>query len=352
MNTWQHLRRNPKLFSPVFVREKVIDAMRAYFKGRGFHEVETPKLLPQPSTEPFLEVFETQLKFAEGDMHRAFLPSSPEFSLKKLLAAGIGSCFEICKSFRNGEGQSSKHNPEFTILEWYHTPGDYTDVMRDTEELFQSIHKTVFGKKIPNFALSYQNNMYSLQTPWERISVAQAFQKFANIDTETLLSEEKLLAVGKKKGYTIEKNTTWEQIYNQVMFNEIEPHLGIHTPTFLYDYPVSQAALSKKKVDDPRFAERFEVFLAGFELGNAFTELTDWKEQEQRCLADLALRHTLGKTEFGMDADFIDALKSGMPECGGIAMGVDRIAALFADVASISEVLFFPIDELFSPKHE
>lgn len=352
MKTWQRLKQNPKLFRPFFVREKVIDAIRAYFKSAGFHEVETPKLLPQPSTEPFLEVFETQLKFAEGDVYRAFLPSSPEFSLKKLLAAGIGSCFEIYKSFRNGEGRSSRHNPEFTILEWYHTPGDYTDVMRDTEELFQSIHKTVFGKKNPNFTLPYQGKTYSLKTPWERISVAQAFQKFANIDTETLLLEEKLLSASKKKGYTIEADTTWEQIYNQIMFNEVEPHLGTNTPTFLYDYPISQAALSKKKVNDPRFAERFEVFLAGFELGNAFSELTDWKEQEQRCLADLALRRILGKTDFGMDTDFIDALKMGMPPSGGMAMGVDRIAMLFADVASVSEVLFFPIDELFPPKHQ
>ena len=352
MNTWQHLRQNPKLFRPFFVREKVIDAIRAYFKSEGFHEVATPKLLPQPSTEPFLEIFETQLKFAEGDTYRTFLPSSPEFSLKKLLAAGIGSCFEICKSFRNGEGRSNRHNPEFTILEWYHTPGDYIDVMRDTEELFQSIHTMVFGKKNSNFALPYQNNMYSLKSPWERISVAQAFQTFANIDTETLLSQEKFLAAGKKKGYTVEANTTWEQIYNQIMFNEVEPHLGTNTPTFLYDYPISQAALSKKKVDDPRFAERFEVFLAGFELGNAFSELTDWKEQEQRCMDDLALRKKLGKIEFGIDTDFIEALKSGMPPTGGMAMGVDRIAALFADVASISEVLFFPIDDVFPQKNQ
>lgn len=224
--------------------------------------------------------------------------------------------------------------------------------MRDTEQLFQSIHKTVFGKKNSNFTLPYQGKTYSLQSPWERISVAQAFQKFAQIDTETLLSETKLLAAGKKKGYTIEADTTWEQMYNQIMFNEIEPHLGMNTPTFLYDYPISQAALSKKKADDPRFAERFEVFLAGFELGNAFTELTDWKEQEQRCIDDLAMRKKLGKTDFGMDTDFIEALKSGMPPSGGMAMGVDRIATLFADVVSISDVLFFPIDDLFPQKNQ
>jgi lysyl-tRNA synthetase class 2 len=320
--------------------------MRAYFKGEGFMEVETPKLLPQPSTEPFLEVFETTLKFAEGDSYRAFLPSSPEFSIKKLLTAGIGSCFEICKSFRNGEGRSSRHNPEFTILEWYRVQADYKDTMRDVERLFLSINKTL-GR---DTELPYQGKTYSLKTPWERISVTEAFQKYAGVDTDTMLSEEKLLEAGRRKGYKIEKHTTWEEIYNQIMFNEIEPKLGQDTPTFLYDYPVSQAALSKKKVDDPRFAERFEIFLAGFELGNCFTELTDWKEQEQRCFDDLAMRKKLGKTEYGMDTDFIEALKLGMPECSGIAMGVDRIAALFADVPDIAQVLFFPVDDLF-PKN-
>lgn len=350
MKTWQQLHQNPQLLYPFRIREKVIDAMRAHLKSQQFLEVETPKLLPQPSTEPFLEVFQTQLKFAEGDTHQAFLPSSPEFALKKLLVAGVGNCFELCKSFRNGEGRSSRHNPEFTILEFYRTPADYTDVMKDVEELFASIHHAVYStNEDVSLPLTYQNKTFALKAPWERISVAEAFAKYAGIDTDTLLDQQKLLDVSRKKGYTITPETTWEEIYNQIMFNEIELHLGTKTPTILYDYPVSQAALSKKKASDPRFAERFEVFLAGFELGNAFTELTDWKEQEQRCLADLEERKNMGKTTYSLDQDFIDALKLGMPPAGGIAMGVDRIAALFADVPSIQDVLFFPIDDLFSP---
>ncbi len=346
MKTWQRIRQDPDALHPFKVRETVIDAMRSYFKGEGFMEVETPKLLPQPSTEPFLEVFQTELKFSEGDKHTAFLPSSPEFALKKLLAAGVGNVFEICKSFRNGEGRSSRHNPEFTILEWYRTPADYFDVMTDCERLFQHIFKAVFGAQ-KNFALSYQGENYDLNSAWERITVAEAFEKYAGIDLETMLDEKKLLAMGKKKGYSIKGENTWEEMFYQIMFNEIEPHLGTSKPTFLYEYPVSQAALARKKPGDARFAERFEVFLAGFELGNAFSELTNAKEQRKRCEDDLALRKTLGKTTFGLDEDFIEALESGMPEAGGIAMGVDRIAALFADTPKIQDVLFFPIDELF-----
>lgn len=349
MKTFQKLKQHPELWERYWVREKVIDAIRAYFKGEGFHEAEVPLLLPTPSTEPFLEVFKTQLVDDQGNKWDGFLPSSPEFALKKLLSAGSGSVFTITKSFRNGEGRSSRHNPEFTILEWYRTPGDYMDVARDFEGLIRFINKELNHLTIrPLDHLKYQGKEYSLKAPWERISVAEAFEKYSGIDTETMLDEGKLKAAGKKKGYQVTEQTTWEEIWNQIIANEIEPKLGQTGPTILYDYPVSQTALSKKKVSDPRFAERFEVFMAGLELGNCFSELTDWREQEARCLADLAERKALGKTEYPMDHDFIEALKLGMPETGGIAVGVDRLVALFADSPDIADTLFFPVGELFS----
>lgn len=349
MKTFQRLKHDPELWRSHRVREKVIDAIRAYFKSSGFHEVETPLLLPAPSTEPFLEVFKTELKDDQGNRWDAFLPSSPEFAMKKLLSAGSGSIFTITKSFRNGEGRSSKHNPEFTILEWYAANGDYWTVAEQFEELMLHILDTVHSpdQRVRGSMITYQGKEYSLTTPWERISVAEAFETYAGIDTPTMLDEAKLKEKGREKGYTITDATTWEEIWNQIIANEIEPRLGTAGPTILYDYPASQAALSRKKADDPRFAERFEVFLAGMELGNCFTELTDWQEQEARCLADLEERKNLGKTEFPMDTDFIDALKMGMPPTGGIAVGVDRLASLFADVPSITDVLYFPVEEMF-----
>lgn len=349
MKTFQKLKQRPELWGRYWVREKVIDAIRAYFKGEGFHEAEVPLLLPTPSTEPFLEVFQTQLIDDQGKRWPAFLPSSPEFALKKLLCAGSGSVFTITKSFRNGEGRSSRHNPEFTILEWYRTPGDYMEVARDFEGLMLYLTRTVpVRSDNQGRSLKYQGKEYGLSSPWEKISVVEAFEKYAEIDLETMLDETKLKIAGKKKGYQVTKQTTWEEIWNQILANEIEPKLGTRGPTILYDYPVSQAALSKKKVGDSRFAERFEVFMAGMELGNCFSELTDWKEQEARCLADLRERKALGKTEFMVDTDFIDALKLGMPETGGIAVGVDRLVALFADVPDIAETMFFPARELFN----
>lgn len=348
MKTFQKLKQNPELWERYWVREKVIDAIREYFKDEGFHEAEVPLLLPTPSTEPFLEVFKTELKDDQGKRWDGFLPSSPEFALKKLLSAGSGSIFTITKSFRNGEGRSSRHNPEFSILEWYRTPGDYMNVATDFENLMLHILKSIPRPQYSSTSvLKYQGKKYDLGSPWERISVAAAFQKFAGIETETMLDEQKLKEVGRQKGYQVTEQTTWEEIWNQILANEIESKLGVKGPTILYDYPVSQAALSKKKVSDPRFAERFEVFMAGFELGNCFSELTDWKEQERRCLADLEERKALGKTEYPMDKDFIEALKLGMPETGGIAVGVDRLVALFADTPDIADTLFFPVSEMF-----
>lgn len=356
MKTFQKLKANPGLWRAYWVREQVIDVIRAYFKGKGFHEVEVPLLLPTPSTEPFLEVFKTELKDDQGHARPAFLPSSPEFALKKLLSAGSGSVFTITKSFRNGEGRSSRHNPEFTILEWYRTPGDYWTVATDFEGLMKYVLKRVHpagpgpaGPKhldLQGLALTYQGKQYDLSSPWERISVAEAFQKYAGVDMETMLDVKRLTAYGKQHGYQVRDDTTWEEIWNQIMANEIEPKLGQKGPTIIYDYPVAQAALAKK-AKDPRFAERWEVYLAGLELGNCFSELTDWQEQEVRCKADLAERKRLGKTEYGMDTDFIDALKMGMPETGGIAVGVDRLVALFADVPTIADTLFFPVEEIF-----
>ncbi|MFH1244461.1 MAG: EF-P lysine aminoacylase EpmA [bacterium] len=356
MKTFQRLKQKPELWKRYWIRERVIDAIRAYFKDQGFHEVEVPLLLPTPSTEPFLEVFKTELKDDLGNRWDAFLPSSPEFALKKLLSAGSGSIFTITKSFRNGEGRSSRHNPEFTILEWYQTPGDYWSVAEDFEGLVRYILKRVHpagpgpaGPKhldLQGLALTYQGKKYNLNSPWEKISVTEAFEKYAGIDSKTMLNEQWLMAKGREKGYQITEKTTWEEVWNQIMANEIEPKLGTRGPTILYDYPVAQAALAKK-AKDPRFAQRWEVYLAGMELGNCFSELTDWREQEARCKADLALRRDLGKTEYPMDTDFIEALKLGMPETGGIAVGVDRLVALFADVPSIADTLFFPIEELY-----
>ena len=256
-----------KIEKGVIVREKVVDAIRTFFKKRGFREVFTPILVPVPSAEPNLEAFQTKLRTFKGEKRTGFLILSPEYSIKKLLSQGVGSCFEITRCFRNEEEVSRLHNPEFTMLEWYRVGADYFDIMRDFENLFIQI----IGKE----ELKYQGKVYDLKQPWPRISVAEAFRKYSKKDVLKVSDED----------------------FYQIFFNEIEPALAKSgKPFFIYDYPISQAALARPKKEDPRFAERFEVFVAGIELGNCFSELTDPVEQEKRFRKDLAERKKLGKT--------------------------------------------------------
>lgn len=345
--TWQKIREHNPLLESYLVRETVIDTIRTFFKKQNFREVMTPILVPVPSAESNLEVFETELKTARGEKRRGFLIMSPEYSIKKLLAAGLGNVFEVTKCFRNEEEVSVSHNPEFTMLEWYRTGVDYKAIMTDFEQLFvEIISATQSLSELKRWV--YQGNTYDLSLPWPRYSVAECFNRYAAIGTEALLDKSQLLAIAAKKGYTIDTSTTWEHIFYQIFFNEIEPALlATGRPAFVYDYPLSQAALARECADDPRFAERFEVYVAGLELGNCFSELLDGDKQARRFKEDLRLRSMNGKTEYPMDTELIEALKSGLPEVAGIAVGVDRLTMLAADVPTIADTLFFPGHELF-----
>ena len=341
------------LWQQYFMREKVIVAIRDFFLKEKFHEIETPLLASALPAESYLEVFETTLLDRHRKPKRAFLTASPEMFLKKLLVAGVGNCFSITKSFRNTEDLSHTHNPEFTILEWYRVGADYKDLMKDTEELFVHIYQHLFAnnKTIKQFSnkyiLTYQNKTIDLTPPWERISMVAAFKKYAGVDLEKALTLETILPVAKTKGYQIGPKTTWEELFHQIYLNEIEPHFGKGRPTIIYDFPSQMAALAKKKDTDPRFAERFEVYIAGLELGDCYSELTDWKEQETRFKKETLERKRMGKTAYPYDADLIDALKAGLPKCSGLALGVDRAVMLFADVPRIQDTLFFPSGEMW-----
>lgn len=350
MKTWEKLRKHPRLWETYFVREKVITAIRTFFLNQGFHDVETPLLTGSLPPESYVDVFETTLLDRQRRPTRAFLPTSPEPFLKKLLVSGIGNCFSITKSFRNTENQSTTHNPEFTILEWYRVGADYTDIMKDCEDLLVFINTYINRPKgaTDTKMLLYQGKKVMLTRPWERLTVTEAFKKYSHINLKHALTQKQLFVLAKAKGYRIAKNDTWEELFLQIFLNEVEPRLGRGKPTIIYDYPVALAALSKKKKSDPRFAERFEFYIEGLELGDAYSELTDWKEQEERFKSEEKERQQLGKTPHPIDTDFIDALKVGMPETGGIAVGVDRLIMLFADVANIADTMFFPAKDLFN----
>lgn len=347
--TWQQLKNDPHLRQQYAQRATIVKAIRDFFWDEKFLEVETPQLVRLPSMEPYLEVFKTTLFDDHQEQYQAFLTSSPEFAMKKLLAGGYENIFQICKSYRNQEGWSSRHNPEFTILEWYRTHSDYTAIMQDCENMFRAIARSL-GSQRGREVLHFQGKDYDLAQPWERISIAQAFELYAEVDVDTMLDHQKLLERATQKGYQVELETTWEEAFNQIFLNEIEPHLGRVQPTILFDYPAEMAALSRKKPNDPRFAERFEFYVNGLELGNAFSELTDWQEQQLRLQEDRKEKERIGRTLYDIDMDFIDALKSGVEDCAGIAVGIDRVCMLFMDVPTIQDTLFFPATEMWTQK--
>lgn len=329
------------------LRAAVFAAIRKYFDEQGFLEADTPLMVASPDTEPTIEPFQTTWKEL-GTSHIAFLTPSPEFLLKRLLAHGSGNIYQLAHCFRNLEPSQGKHNPEFMMLEWYRTHADYTNIMKDTEGLIKSVLKAC-GRS--DKALTYQGIKVGLDGEWERLSVAEAFEKYAAIPQEVLLDESALVAEATNRGYQTE-DTGYDDAFYQIVLNEIEGKLGFERPTFLYDYPASQAALARKKQSDPRLAERFELYIAGIELSNAFSELTNWREQETRLQQQVATRKANNQPSWDYDHDFIAALKKGLPVTGGIALGVDRLIMLIADAPDILEVLPFPAATLFGATTE
>lgn len=352
MQTWQKLHSDQSLWQRYFVREKVLRAIRLFFDSQQFHEIEAPILIAKPPAESYLDVFETKLFDRNRKGLSGYLSTSPEVPLKKLMVAGLGNCYSLTKSFRNMETQSRLHNPEFTILEWYRVGVNYEEIMKDCEKLLSFIHAYVHaGNKTGQegtIPFVYQGKAIMIDAPWERLTMAEAFARWADIDFISFLDKKNAVNIAQKKGYSVEKETTWEELYNQIFLNEIEPYLGVGRPTILYEFPGNMAALARRKQSDPRFAERFEFYIEGLELGDCYSELTDWKEQEERFEHELKEIKRTGKTAYDYDHDFIDALKVGLPDCSGIAIGVDRLIMLFADVKSIQETLLFPADELFA----
>ncbi len=343
MKTWQKLKNHPDLWPRYLVRERAIKAIRAYFDDQGFHEVETPILIAHPPAESYLDVFETTLLDRNRKPTPAYLSTSPEVPLKKLMVAGIGDCYSLTKSFRNTETDSDRHNPEFTILEWYRVGVKYEEIMEDCEQLLMNIHQNLGNKG----DLIYQGKKINLSAPWQRLTVAAAFNKYSQVDLDEFFDLSVARKIATSKGYRVEAHNTWEELYNQIFLNEIEPRLGFGRPTILYEFPAAMGALAKLKSTDPRFAERFEFYIAGLELGDCYSELTDPVEQERRFQIELRELKRLGKTTYDYDHDFIEALKVGLPDCSGIAVGVDRLVMLFANSIKISDTLFFPASEEF-----
>ena len=311
-------------------RARVIATIRRFFEDRGVLEVETPILMHGGSTDPNLSSFSTHFNFpgrpSQGEV--LYLQTSPEFAMKRLLAAGSGSIFQICKAFRNEE-VGSFHNPEFTMLEWYRVDFSLRKLIGETEALVNTVFK---GRRI-------------LDRP-EIISYAEVFERHVHIDPLTA-DADMLAACAARFGLDEAKRLCGHDItiWLDFLFSHlVQPHLGHGRLSFVFDFPALLPSLARTKPGDHRVVERVEVYLGGMELANGFQELADADEQDRRFEADLRKRRGLGLAEPRKDDRLVMALRSGLPECAGIALGIDRLIMLVTGAKVIDDVLSFPVD--------
>jgi lysyl-tRNA synthetase class 2 len=324
-------------------RAAVIAGVRAFFGARGFTEAETPTVVAHPGMEPHLEPFSTLLKREDGATFAAHLITSPEYSLKKLLAAGLPRTYDIVRCYRNGEPWDGAHNPEFTMIEWYRADADYTAIMKDTEELVAELATKLHGRP----AIPYQGRTIDVSAPWERMTVTEAMERHAGIDLAAGIDDpEAFRRAIEDKGCPTGPKDTFDDLFFRIFLRDVEPKLGVDRPVILHEYPRSMAALARLKPGDARFAERFEAYCGGMELCNAFSELNDAEEQRARLEEERAYRASLGRPAFPLDEDFLEAVGM-MPPAAGIALGIDRLVMLLTDAPSIRDVLFFPAGDLF-----
>lgn len=292
------------------VRAGMIQSIRRFFLDKGFLECETPLRIPAPAPESHID------PVASGEW---FLHTSPEFCMKRLLAAGYPKIFQICKCFRAGE-RGAFHLPEFTMLEWYRMGTDYRTLMDDCESLFAH----VAGELGLGDAVSWQGKRIALLPPWERITVREAFTRYAGFSVDEALKRD---------------------CFDETMVCAIEPHLGMERPVFLCEYPAELGALARLNAENPEVAERFELYVAGLELANAFSELTDAAEQRRRFEKVSRDRRRNNCPDYPLPERFLEAL-SRVPPSAGIALGIDRFAMIIADRATIDAVVAFTPESL------
>ncbi len=297
-------------------RARIVREARAFFESRGYVEVETPIAVPCPGLDLHLDAFEV----IPASPPR-FLSTSPEYQMKRLLVDGHERIFQITRAFRVGE-LGSRHNPEFTILEFYRANAGAEEIMRDTEQLVS---------RVTGGSVTLPGRTIDTRPPFARMTVCEAYERFANVPPDETL---RLAAHDEDRFYLL-------------LVDVVEPALAaLDHAVFLTEYPATQASLARKKPEDPRVAERFELYVAGVELCNGFGELTDPVEQRARFEHDRSERARLGKPVYPVDERFLEALERGMPESGGNAVGLDRLVALATGSTSIADVIAFTADEV------
>jgi lysyl-tRNA synthetase class 2 len=325
-----HADRRPFLLA----RGRLISALRGYFEREGFLEVETPILQVSPANETHLHGFATDLIAPDGASERRYLRTSPEFALKKLLAAGEERIVEFARVLRNRE-RGALHAPEFVLIEWYRAREPYERLMEDCTAVLR-VAAEAAGTKL----LAFRGRLADPFAEPERLTVSEAFARNAGIDLlATTGDRDALAAAARGAGIKTAPDDTWSDIFSRVIVERIEPSLGLGRATILCEYPIAEAALARPSPRDPRVAERFELYACGVELANAFGELTDALEQRRRFEADMTEKERLYGERYPIDEEFLAALAV-MPEASGIALGFERLLMLATGAERIEQVMW------------
>ncbi len=323
---------NPEVKQTFILRSKILKEIRNFMDEQGYMEVETP-MLTTVATGDAARPFITHHNTLDLQM---YLRIAPELNLKRLIVGGFDKVFEIGKNFRN-EGMDIKHNPEFTNMEFYAAYQDYNDMMNIAEQLISTVAKNTLGTT----KVTYQGQEIDLSPEWKRITMIDAIKQVTGVDFNTINTDEEAQKIAKEKGVEYEEiKNTRGHIINEFFETFVEETLI--QPTFVMDYPVEVSPLTKRKKDDPRLVERFELFIGGREYGNAYSELNDPIDQYQRFLKQVEAKEKGDEEAGGMDEDFVTALEIGLPPTGGMGIGLDRLIMLLTDSASIRDVLLFP----------
>lgn len=323
---------NPEVQRTFEIRTKVIQAIRRFLDDRGFYEVETPTMhtvAGGAAARPFI----THHNALDMDL---YLRIALELHLKRLIVGGMEKVYEIGRVYRN-EGISTKHNPEFTMLELYEAYADYHDMMALTEQMIAYVADTVLGTTV----IPYQGHTVDLTPPWRRASMVDLIKEHVGVDFSRPMTDADAHELARAYGVEVQPNMTFGHIVNEFFEQKVEDKLI--QPTFVYGHPVEISPLAKKNAADPRFTDRFELFIVGREHANAFSELNDPIDQRERFEAQLREREAGNEEAHMMDEDFLEALEYGMPPTGGLGIGIDRLVMLLTDSPSIRDVLLFPL---------
>ncbi|CAM3396023.1 lysine--tRNA ligase [Nosocomiicoccus ampullae] len=314
------------------LRSKIITEIRRYLDGEGFLEVETPMMhaiAGGAQARPFI----THHNALDVDL---YMRIALELHLKRLVVGGLDKVYEIGRVFRN-EGVSTRHNPEFTMLELYEAYADYKDIMDLTENLVAHVAKEVLGSSV----IEYEGEEIDLSPGWRRVHMAEIVKEYTGVDFFKEMSDEEALELAKEHDVEVDKfHSTFGHVLNEFFEQKVEEHL--HQPTFVYGHPVEVSPLSKKNPEDERFTDRFELFIVGREHANAFTELNDPIDQRERFQMQVDEADSGNDEAHEMDEDFIEALEYGLPPTGGLGIGIDRLVMLLTNASSIRDVLLFP----------